>query len=727
MDLLVKNKFDELYNLAKSKNYDEKSLQMLEKGFLYANEKHKDQKRKSGEPYIIHPLSTAILLVEWNMDIETVVGGLLHDVIEDCEVDENEMVNIFGESIVSLVKYVTKVSAISKKTRKEIEEEKKIETGITRDDSYTIQVFLSMSNDLRAMIIKLADRLHNMRTIGALPYEKQVRIANETFAIYANIAGRLGMYDIKTELLDRSFEVINPKDYNDVKNKILKMKAANDSKWKNMNTKIASLLEINNLQFQLKTRIKGIYSTYRKLQHGIELKDIHDIFATRIIVNNPIQCYHVLGLIHLNFMYLKGAFKDYISQPKVNLYQSIHTTLVMNNTLFEIQIRDERMDTFAKFGVASHWKYKEKPNNEILAQATNGLIRDFNNSKDRSVTDIKEISTSKIFDVLLLNNNQWYVVSDTSTIIDVAYRYDPKLLPYLMNAYLNGMKTTFDQKLASGDTIKLVYTDTYPMIKSSWINAATSHVAKTFIKDCLEKNMANKPVLEKFLEEVNNSLGVNKANDAEIYKRLEQEFNFKTMNQWWDLVMTCKNLNDLDTKNHFINFFSTNKEKYLAAVKWIKSNAASWVMGSSYFKPIQNIYFNKLAFPECCVKLPGMEVIGVLKSGVLSVHNANCPKAKLKSSKRVVMCWDEDALMNHPRKFYAKILIEGPWTETVGNQIAKVIDNKRANLASLNINKIKNNMTYQGTIIGYFRDLNHLNSIMMTLETDDIVTKYQLL
>lgn len=226
MELLVKSKFNELYNLAVSKNYNEENLKLLETGFLFAEEKHRNQKRKSGEPYIIHPLSTAILLVEWNMDIETVVAGLLHDVIEDCEVNEEEMILLFGINIYNLVRYVTKVSSISKTTRHEME--KNLNSGIPNNDEYTVKVFLSMSKDLRAMIVKLADRLHNIRTIGALKPEKQQRIANETFTIYANIAGRLGMYEIKTELLDRSFQILHPQKYADVLAKINKLRETND-------------------------------------------------------------------------------------------------------------------------------------------------------------------------------------------------------------------------------------------------------------------------------------------------------------------------------------------------------------------------------------------------------------------------------------------------------------------------------------------------------------------
>lgn len=725
MELLVKNKFEELYNLAKSKNYDEKSLKLLERGFLYAYEKHINQKRKSGEPYIIHPLCAAILLVEWNMDIESVVAGLLHDVIEDCTVDQNEMIKEFGDSIVSLVTYVTKVSKISKKTRQDIEKNK--DSGKDLNEDYTIQVFLSMSKDLRAMIIKLADRLHNMRTIDSLPYEKQVRIANETFAVYANVAGRLGMYDIKTELLDRSFKVLQPKEYNETVKLVDRMVEINSKSWADMNTKLENLLKISNLRFTLKTRIKGYYSTYRKLQSGVELKNIHDIFATRVIVDSAIECYHVLGLVHLNFVYLKGAFKDYISKPKINLYQSIHTTITVNDVLFEIQIRDEKMDLFAKYGVASHWKYKEKNTRDVTALATNTLITEFNSSKDKSVKDIKSISSSKIFDVLILNDNEWYAVTDSTTVLDVAYRFDSQKLPWLMATYVNGRKSTFDQRLESGDTLKFVYTEAYPLIKSNWINAVTNHAAKSYINDYLEKTSKHKPKLDLFLEEVDKCMNDQKANDHEIYKRLKEEFNFNSISQWWNLVTSCKDFEKQETKEQLINFFSNNREKYLTSVEWIKGQAANWVMESSYFNPIEDVYFNKLELANCCVKLPGMEIIGVLKNDILHVHNANCPKAKIVSSKRIVMSWNETALINHPRKFAAKIKLIGPWTETVGNKIAKIIDNKRANLASINITKIKDNLTYVAEILAYFRDINHLNNIMLVLEADNIITKYQLI
>ena len=303
---------------AKQAQISEENIKEIEKAAKFAELKHFGQFRKSGEPYIIHPLATAKILLSWRMDVETIITGILHDVLEDTPTTEQEIQDNFGVDVLNLVKYVTKVSLLSKENRREHLQKSELE------NNYIVQVFLSMSEDIRGMIVKLADRYHNMTTIQYLRPDKQKQIASETMDIYAKVAGRLGMYRLKTDLQDLAFEVLNPDEFIATKNRINLIVEVNNSQWHAMIEQIKHILDSYSIEYEIKERLKGIYSTWEKITKNYAIKEIHDIYAIRIIVNDNLECYKVLGLIHLNFKFLKNAFKDYISSPKLNSYQSIH-------------------------------------------------------------------------------------------------------------------------------------------------------------------------------------------------------------------------------------------------------------------------------------------------------------------------------------------------------------------------------------------------------------------
>lgn len=282
------------------------------------------------------------------MDTPTIITGILHDVLEDTSCSKEEIIEKFGKKVCELVEAVTKVSKLSGENRAK-------QTYDNANNQYIIKVIMSMSKDLRAVMVKIADRMHNMQTINHLRREKQLRIANETFNIYANIAGRLGLYQQKTKLLDLSFSIMEPEKYQEVKSEIDKLLENNEDNLNLVKEQINDILKKTNIDFQIYERIKGIYSTYKKIEKGIQVKDVHDIFAIRIVGDyTALKCYEILGLIHLNFTFLPQTFKDYISSPKLNLYQSLHTTITNKKLLLEVQIRNTSMDETANFGVAAH-------------------------------------------------------------------------------------------------------------------------------------------------------------------------------------------------------------------------------------------------------------------------------------------------------------------------------------------------------------------------------------
>ncbi|MDE7221657.1 MAG: HD domain-containing protein, partial [Ureaplasma sp.] len=468
----IETKIGLLLKDCKDHNFKENDIEIIRQAAIFAAKKHDGQLRKSGEPYIIHPIATARILVSWNMDLKTIVTGLLHDVLEDTQTSNDEIVELFGADICQLVNYVTKVNLFSKENR-----------GInkqTNENEYLIQVLLSMSHDIRAMIVKLADRFHNMSTINYLPRYKQIQIADETLNIYAKVAGRLGMYRLKTNLLDMSFEVLNKEAYDATKQIINNIENTYHNIWEEVTNKIIGILDSYSIKFILKKRLKGIYSTYEKLEKGYRINDIHDIYAIRIITNNNLDCYTILGLIHMNFLFISNAFKDYISMPKFNYYQSLHTTIVRDQALIEIQIRTQAMDLLAENGIAAHWNYKET-NDYKKDLPTKFLVEEINNLQEKTESNIRGITNDNIFSVIIINNEKPYTVNNKTHCIDLAYRFDNNLFKFLKKIIVNGKPTSFDSLLKPQDVIKFIYSNEI-QITRKWLKFTNFHVTIDGIK-----------------------------------------------------------------------------------------------------------------------------------------------------------------------------------------------------------------------------------------------------
>jgi len=340
--------------ISKIKSYDpDLNVQLIEKAYDFALSAHKSQRRHSGDPYISHPLAVADILLSLKLDTSTIVTGLLHDTLEDTLITENELKDKFGEEVVKLVNGVTKLSKIETYT------ENKFQAENFR------KLILAMSKDIRVLLVKLADRLHNMRTIQFIPEEnRRKRIASETIEIYAPLAGRLGMHEFKDELEDLSFQILNPSAYSSISNRIEYLKKDTSNLTEKIKKKISVLLEKNSLNSQILGREKKIYSVWHKMQNKqIAFRQLSDIFAYRILTESVNDCYAILGIIHNRWPAVPGSFKDYISTPKINNYQSIHTTIVgPERQRVELQIRTKEMDSVADRGIAAHWSYKENYN-----------------------------------------------------------------------------------------------------------------------------------------------------------------------------------------------------------------------------------------------------------------------------------------------------------------------------------------------------------------------------
>ncbi|MDE7075590.1 MAG: RelA/SpoT family protein, partial [Malacoplasma sp.] len=633
----IKKRLSKLIGILKNSNNSIDDIKLVKKAYEFAELKHGDQQRKSGEPYIIHPLETAIFLAEWKMDIPTIITGLLHDVLEDTDCTDQEMEKRFGKNILDMVQTVTKVSKISEENRSKERYDKE-------NSEYIIRVIMSASSNLRPIIVKIADRMHNMETINHLKKEKQLRIANETFTIYANIAGRLGLYQQKTRLLDLSFSVLEPQKYELTKDLIDKSLKLNRESLNLVVNQINQILTERKYNFKLIERIKGIYSTYKKLEKGLDIKNIHDIFALRIIIDSDeIKCYEVLGLIHINFTFLPSTFKDYISSPKLNLYQSLHTTVTYRKVMLEVQIRNTKMDIMANYGVAAHWMYKQSED-EGKSEVKNELMFDIFNLSDKEIgKKIKNIKITKIYDVLLLNNNKWYVVNEGSTVLDLAYRYKPELIMYLKNVYKEGVRVSLNYQPIKDDILTFEY-GTQVLANSNWEKFTTVDEAKKVFR-LLDNNYEESSELVK---ELKNALGDNLESAKEIKKRLEY-LNFKSLESYLNFYKNSQN------KESIYGFLSKTKKwkKYYSVL--LKGRQKSELIANNIKdKNIAN--YKKSIFTDCCTKLPGMQIIGILNKGILFIHRFDCERVSDKS-KKYILEWDWEKINEFEKVYLATLVI----------------------------------------------------------------------
>lgn len=648
---ILENRLNEFYKSLKINKISKRDIERVKKSWEFAKLKHGNQMRKSGEPYIIHPLEAAIFLCEWKMDANTIIAGLLHDVLEDTQTTEKEIGDRFGVDVLAMVIGVTKVSTVTNENRSK-ENKKKVYTNES-----LMKVLLSISTDLRIIIIKLADRLHNMNTISHLNAEKQKRIAKETFDVFANIAGRIGMYDLKTKLLDLSFAVLYTKEYEKTKIETEEYIQKNQNKVDEFNQTIIKLLRNDNIKVELKTRVKGIYSTNKKLIfEKIRVKDVYDIFASRIIISGTqLDCYKILGMAHLNFTFLSKRFKDYISRPKLNLYQSLHTIIVYKGIYIELQIRNQEMDEISSFGLAAHWRYKERKSNssEVINKIVNQVA---NISENDGEENINKISKKKFFEVLFLNNNQWFIVDETQTVLDVAFKANPLDFLKISSVMMDHKKTELYRNLKPGSVVEGNYS-TKIKCTHDWLEWCTMDEAKNKISNYfLDIENENEKVVSDFFKQIKDRIGKDCATEDEIRARIIT-IGFKSFSEF----ITFLNNKKIDIMNpNVLNMCldSKQKRKILFATNKIKDYYLDGKKKSDfYFKDLSGIFYKKIIYPKCCSKIPGIECIGTLDKWQLSVHNYSC-QAYQKSKKEIVLHWDYERIENSNKLFNCRITME---------------------------------------------------------------------
>jgi GTP pyrophosphokinase len=606
-----------------------KDLTILHKAYVYAAQKHRGQLRQSGEPYLSHPLNVAYILAEMNMDLDTVITGILHDTIEDTDATFEEIAELFGEDVAFLVDGVSKISQIEFKSK----EEKQAESFR--------KMLISMSKDVRVIVVKLADRLHNMRTLDCLPEEKRKRIAKETLDIYAPLAHRLGIAWIKCELEDMAFRTLNPEAYYDIYNKV-KLKKSEREQFLN-NTK--EILEAHLLKGGIKAKVYGrakhFYSIYNKmLTKKTTFDEIFDLLALRIMVETVQECYSALGIIHTLWKPVQGRFKDYIAMPKSNMYQSIHTTVITKGGMMvEIQIRTFEMHKIAESGIAAHWLYKEgkifNPNEDTSFIWLRNLLEQKDLKHPQDFVDALKEDVLPIQIYVFTPNGDVIELPRGATPIDFAYSIHTEVGNKCVGAKVNGRIVPLKYKLRNGDKVEVITSSTQEP-KLDWLKFVKTNRAKQRIRSYLRKKEESRAIntgitlIEKEFNE----------NSLNFKKLVEDEANLKLILDKFSL----KSLEDI-YKNVGFGRISPKQVLHLfvkAEEKSVLSKPSTEKSEPLKIDGIDNVMIN---IAKCCNPLPGDKVKGYISRGRgIIVHKEECTNLAnmtLSDDRIIDVEWDE--------------------------------------------------------------------------------------
>lgn len=713
VDSIVEQKSDEIVSKMKKANYTKKEINLVKDAMNFAIKHHDGQLRKSGEPFVTHPLQVALILIDWNMDYATICAGILHDVLEDTYASEEDLKKKFNDDIFYLVKSVTKISKYSNKNRSE-------NVYGTNKQNYLIQVFLNISKDLRVLFVKIADRYHNMKTIFYLKKEKQKRIALETKEIYANLAGRLGMYKIKVEMLDICMKILDSSTYEKIKKMIeVKVKKYNDT-FDEVIKRIETSLNDHNIKFTTSSRIKSVYSTYHK---ALIEDEISDLFAMRIIVDSPLDCYVVLGIIHTMFYNLKNSFKDFISTPKANLYQSLHTAIFYKGLNVEIQIRTQEMDRVANFGIASHWRYKEQDDINPFSDEMNTLalkIEDATSDVEERLNTIKRIAKQKYINIYNQNLEKWENINENMNVFEFAALTDIKKLPYLKEIHVNNSKVSMFTTPDSGDVIKIIY-DNKKTINKSWLSWTKDQSIINWLNDEINNISLNiQSSVSSFIESVNKKWNLD-YDKEKMEEFISKTFNISSIKEFLEDMKIIK-LN----KNELLSIFCPDNNVSNEVIDKVKSKSWKWVWENSLIKTKEQYYVNNIIITKCCSKIPPLNAIGVLNGDILEVHKYDCKNVN-KNDKIVVLSWDKEKLKKSDRNFRANLVLTGDFSNNTSISIVSAIQKYKNTISSYIITKEKEKKTFICNLVLYVKNYSNIEKLMNELINKSVIKTWKLI
>lgn len=696
--------FDELYEKVNTYITDEKDLKLLSSAYLFAYEKHFGQKRLTGEDYITHPLNVAYILADINADIQTLCAAVLHDTIEDCDVTEEDLEEKFGHEIASLVNGVTKINKLK----------------FTCDNEAVIanhrKILVGLCEDVRILILKLADRLHNMRTIWILSEKSQKANAKETLDILTPIAHRLGMNKIKSELEDLSLRYLKPDVYFSIVEQLNQTRKERDRIVMEMMEDVSKLLDEQGIKHEIKGRAKSIYSIYKKLDKGKKFSDIFDLLALRVFVDTVPECYSSLGIIHAKYKPIPKRFKDYVAMPKTNMYQSLHTTVFgLEGYLFEIQIRTYEMDQIAEHGIASHWSYKENGSN-VKAKMQNAMEQ-----KLQFFREIMELKDEKS-DELFVHNVQEEVLNNTiyvftpkgdvielpsgATPIDFAYRVHSGVGDTMVGALVNGNIVSLDYKLNDGDIIKINTNKNSQGPSREWIDMAFTAQAKNKIKSFYNK-IDKEEYLKRGTELLQKEVKKRKIPFSRFYSNevIDQTLSELKYGDMTELHIAIGN--NKITPAQVINIvFGENKTKQEIILDRVINNDDAKILVKGDIV-VENISDIKINVASCCKPIPGDEIVGYISKGRgINVHRTVCPNITELEERIIEVKWNDKI----SKKYTTNVLI----TANENNNLLIQIINKTSNsdIVIQSINTINTSNRYMFDINLLVDDIYKLDKFM---------------
>lgn len=636
--------YEELINRVR-RYHPSDDISMIEKAYRIAYNAHKGQVRKSGEPYVIHPLYVAIILADLELDKETIVAGLLHDVVEDTIMTDEEIEKEFGADVALLVDGVTKLEKINFHGDNSDNRDKDAEK-LERQAENLRKMFLAMAKDIRVILIKLADRLHNMRTLQHMSPEKQQEKARETMDIYSPIAQRLGISKIKVELDDLALKYLEPEAYYDLVDKIAIRKSVREQYIQTIVDEVSEHIARAGIKAQIDGRIKHFFSIYKKMKNQNKTIDqIYDLFAVRIIVDTVKDCYAALGVIHEMYKPIPGRFKDYISMPKENMYQSLHTTLIgSTGQPFEIQIRTYEMHKAAEYGIAAHWKYKEASDGKkVEAQEEEKLawLRQILEWQ-RDMSDNKEFLNLLKSDLNLFSDSV-YCFTPTgdvknlpagSTTIDFAYSIHSAVGNRMIGARVNGKLVTIDYEIKNGDRVEIMTSQNSKGPSRDWLNVVKSTQAKNKINQWFKHELKEDNII-KGKELIANYCKAKAINPIDVLTPAYEEAIMKRYGfQDWDSVLAAighGGLKEGQILNRMLEMYERDHKKEMTDAEImaeVEENAQinRERMGKhSSGIVVRGIHDVAVRFSKCCSPVPGDEIVGFVTRGRgISIHRTDC-------------------------------------------------------------------------------------------------------
>ena len=680
-------------------------ITMIAKAYDVAKEAHKDQLRKSGEPYIIHPLNVAIILADLELDKETIIAGILHDVVEDTVMTDEDLKREFGDDVALLVDGVTKLEKIP------------LSGGANQSDvklemqaENLRKMFLAMAKDIRVIMIKLADRLHNMRTLKYKTPESQQRIARETLEIYCPIAQRLGISKVKVELDDLSLKYLEPEAYYDLVDKIALRKSVRERYIQGIVDEVSEHIENAGIKAKVDGRVKHFFSIYKKMKNQNKTLDqIYDLFAVRIIVDTVKDCYAALGVIHEMYKPIPGRFKDYIAMPKANMYQSLHTTLIgSNGQPFEIQIRTFEMHKAAEYGIAAHWKYKEASDGKkVETQEEEKLAwlrqilewqQDMSDNREfmKLLKDDLDLFSEQVY--CFTPNGEVKSLPAGSNTIDFAYSIHSAVGNRMVGARVNGKLVTIDYEIKNGDRIEIITSQNSKGPSRDWVNMVKSTQAKNKINQWFKNELKDDNIVKgkELLTTYCKTRSINLSNllKQEYIDAVLRKYGFRD----WDSVLAAIRhgaLKEGQIVNKMQELYDRDHRREMTNEEVLRSIAeagASTTAKPAQMRPKSGIVVRGIAdlsvrFSKCCSPVPGDEIVGFVTRGRgVSIHRTDCVNMmnlpEIERARIIDAEWQEPE--NAPGKYVAEIKIFANNRNGLLADISKALAEKNIDILSMN-------------------------------------------